>query len=210
MQLVKTSIPSVVIIEPDIFADSRGYFAEMWNRRRYSDHGIDVDFVQDNISMSRKGTLRGLHFQNPRAQGKLVSVLVGEVYDVAVDIRHPSPTFGQWVGVWLSDENKRQFYVPPGFAHGFCVMSDYALVTYKCTQFYSAKDEGSILWNDPELQIDWPIADPLLSTKDANAPCLGEIPQERLCFDCDCVTSHRTFETRHPSQFQALNVSIGE
>ena len=182
MRVLPTRLPGAVIIEPDVFGDARGYFLETWNRQRYAAAGLDVDFVQDNLSFSRRGTLRGLHFQNPRAQGKLVSVLIGEVYDVAVDIRHGSQTFGQWVGATLSAENKRQFYIPPGFAHGFCVTSDTALFAYKCTDFYNAPTEATIRWNDPELGIDWPVADPLLSEKDRAAPCLREIVPSYLSF----------------------------
>ena len=183
MQVLATKLPGTVIIEPDVFGDSRGYFLETWNRERYATAGLNVDFVQDNLSFSRRGTLRGLHFQIPRAQGKLVSVLVGEVFDVAVDIRSGSPTFAQWVGVTLSAENKRQFYVPPGFAHGFCVTSDTALFAYKCTELYNAQAETGILWNDPELDIDWPSVEPLLSVKDRHAPRLRDLPEKRLHFD---------------------------
>jgi dTDP-4-dehydrorhamnose 3,5-epimerase len=176
MRVLETKLPGAVIVEPDVFGDARGYFLETWNRKRYAAAGLDVDFVQDNLSFSQRGTLRGLHFQNPGTQGKLVSVLIGEVYDVAVDVRHGSPSFGQWIGVALSAENKRQFYVPPGFAHGFCVTSETALFAYKCTDFYNPETEGSVLWNDPELGIDWPIKEPLLSKKDAIAPRLSSIP----------------------------------
>jgi dTDP-4-dehydrorhamnose 3,5-epimerase len=138
------------MIEPDVFHDERGYFLETWTMERYSDAGIRYDFVQDNLSFSKKGVLRGLHFQNPHAQGKLVSVLFGEVFDVAVDIRRSSPTFGQWRGEYLSSENKRQIYVPPGFAHGFVVISDIALLAYKCTEYYDRASEKTVRWNDPE------------------------------------------------------------
>lgn len=183
MKVIETTLSGALIIEPDVFGDARGYFQESWNRPRYAAAGLDVDFVQDNLSFSRRGTLRGLHFQNPNAQGKLVSVLCGEVYDVAVDIRLGSPTFGEWFGVVLSGDNKRQFYVPPGFAHGFCVTSDTALFAYKCTQTYDPSAEGSILWNDPDLGIHWPIADPLISSKDAKALRLKDLPSTRLMFD---------------------------
>ena len=182
MQVLKTELPGTLIIDLDVFGDSRGYFQETWNRARYAAAGLEVDFVQDNLSFSRKGTLRGLHFQNPRAQGKLVSVLMGEVYDVAVDIRHGSPTFGKWIGVTLSAENHRQFYIPPGFAHGFCVTSDSALFAYKCTQFYNAQTESCIAWDDPDLQIDWPVMEPTLSKKDRLAPRLCDISHDCLCF----------------------------
>jgi dTDP-4-dehydrorhamnose 3,5-epimerase len=182
MQIVETKLAGAIIIEPDVIGDARGFFMETWNRNRYAAVGVDVDFVQDNMSFSQKGILRGLHFQNPGAQGKLVSVLVGEVYDVVVDIRHGSPTFAQWVGVWLSAENHRQFYVPPGFAHGFCVTSDTALFAYKCTAFYNPQGEGSVLWNDPDLGIDWPLAAPVLSEKDRRASRLCDINVQRLEF----------------------------
>ena len=182
MQILPTKLPGAVIIEPDVFGDARGYFLETWNRQRYAVAGLDVDFVQDNLSFSKCGTLRGLHFQNPHAQGKLVSVLIGEVYDVAVDIRHGSPTFGQWVGVILSETNKRQFYVPPGFAHGFCVTSETALFAYKCTESYRATVEVGILWNDPDLGIDWPVVDPIVSERDGKATRLRELAVQRLSF----------------------------
>ena len=182
MQIIKTSLPGAIIIEPDVFGDARGFFLETWNRQRYAEIGLDIDFVQDNLSYSQQGTLRGLHFQNPRAQGKLVYVLIGEVYDVSVDVRHGSPTFGQWIGVTLSAENKRQLYVPPGFAHGFCVTSENALFAYKCTECYDPKSEGSVLWNDPELGITWPVSEPRLSEKDRHALRLRDIPPGRLEF----------------------------
>jgi dTDP-4-dehydrorhamnose 3,5-epimerase len=180
IHIQKTKLQGAVVVQPDVFGDDRGYFLETWNRQTYAEAGLDIGFVQDNLSFSRRGTLRGLHFQNPRAQGKLVSVLVGEVFDVAVDIRANSPTFGQWIGVRLSAENKRQFYIPPGFAHGFCVTSETALFAYKCTEFYSAKAEASIRWNDPDLDIDWPVDEPLLSEKDRHAPYLKDFPVHRL------------------------------
>lgn len=182
MQIVGTKLAGAVIIEPSVFGDARGFFMESWNRDRYAAAGLNVDFVQDNMSFSQKGILRGLHFQNPGAQGKLVSVLVGEVFDVAVDIRRGSPTFGQWVGVWLSAENHRQFYVPPGFAHGFCVTSETALFTYKCTEFYNPQSEGCILWSDPDLAIEWPTSAPVLSDKDRRGSRLCDIDVGRLEF----------------------------
>ncbi|OHE89490.1 MAG: dTDP-4-dehydrorhamnose 3,5-epimerase, partial [Verrucomicrobia bacterium RIFCSPLOWO2_12_FULL_64_8] len=151
-----------------------------WNRKRYRAAGIPDDFVQDNFSFSRQGTLRGLHFQNPRPQGKLVSVWQGEVWDVAVDLRRQSPTFGRWLGASLSAENKRQFYVPPGFAHGFVVLSEAALFHYKCTNDYSPKDEVGFRWDDPAVGIRWPVERPILSSRDAQAPLLREIPEEKL------------------------------
>lgn len=180
MNVIETKIPGLVILEPKVFGDARGFFMETWSGARYAETGIEAPFVQDNLSFSRRGVLRGLHFQNPNAQGKLVYVLQGEVFDVAVDIRVGSPTFGQWVSVVLSAENKRQFYVPPGFAHGFCVTSDTALFAYKCTDVYNPKAEGSVLWNDPELGIDWPVTDPELSAKDEEGIPLADFPRERL------------------------------
>jgi dTDP-4-dehydrorhamnose 3,5-epimerase len=167
-------------LEPKVFGDARGYFMETWNHRRYRDAGLDVNFVQDNISVSGKGALRGLHFQNPSAQGKLVSVLQGEVFDVAVDLRRSSRTFAKWHGLNLSSDNKLQFFVPPGFAHGFLVLSETAMFHYKCTEFYSPKDEQALRWDDPQIAIRWPTAKPILSEKDAKAPRLQELPQERL------------------------------
>lgn len=180
MILKALKLEGLFLIEPDVYGDARGFFLESWNRRRYAEAGLAVDFVQDNLSFSRRGILRGLHFQNPMAQGKLVTVLQGEVFDVAVDLRQDSATFGQWEGVTLSATNKWQIYLPPGFAHGFQVVSETALFQYKCTAFYSAKDEASVLWNDPDLAIRWPVADPLLSAKDAQAPRLRDLPRERL------------------------------
>ncbi|WP_166829612.1 dTDP-4-dehydrorhamnose 3,5-epimerase [Thalassoroseus pseudoceratinae] len=182
MEIKSTKLDGVVIIEPKVFGDHRGFFMETWNAKRYQESGLNASFVQDNLSYSRRGILRGLHYQNPNTQGKLVSVLEGEVYDVAVDVRAGSKTFGEWVGVTLSAENKRQFYVPPGFAHGFCVTSEMALFVYKCTDFYDPQAEGSILWNDPDLGIDWPVDEPALSDKDKDAPRLKDVPLERLTF----------------------------
>lgn len=180
MNVIETSLPGVLIIEPKVFGDARGFFMETWNGARYEEHGIPNHFVQDNLSYSARGVLRGLHFQNPNPQGKLVSVLEGEVFDVAVDIRVGSPTFGEWTGVTLSAENKRQFYVPPDFAHGFVVTSEAALFSYKCTEYYAPSSEGSVLWNDPEIGMDWPIEQPTLSDKDRAAPPLREMPEDAL------------------------------
>ena len=166
MKVENTKLPGVKVIHLDVYVDERGYFSESWNKDRYSDHGINEEFVQDNLSFSNKGVLRGLHFQNPNAQGKLVSVLDGDVYDVAVDVRINSPTFGQWVGVNLSSTNKKQLYVPPGYAHGFCVTSVNALFSYKCTDKYNNKAEHCIHWDDPDLSINWPISNPVVSPKD--------------------------------------------
>lgn len=180
MRCYNTALPDIKIIEPDVFEDNRGFFMELWNASRYKELGITANFVQDNLSLSTKGILRGLHYQQPNPQGKLVYVLQGEVFDVAVDIRYQSPTFGQWVGVTLSAKNRRQMYVPEGFAHGFCVLSDTALFAYKCTGFYSRPDEKGIYWNDSELNIEWPVATPTLSEKDKKQPRLRDIPIESL------------------------------
>lgn len=172
MQVIATRLPGVVIIEPRVFLDGRGFFLESYHARRYADAGIGLAFVQDNHSRSRKDTLRGLHFQRTRPQGKLVRVIEGEVLDVAADVDPASPTYGQWVGVTLSAENFRQIYVPPGYAHGFCVVSDVAQVEYKCTDFYDPADEGGVMWNDPVLAIDWPTTAPILSERDQRHPPL--------------------------------------
>ncbi|MFL5345878.1 MAG: dTDP-4-dehydrorhamnose 3,5-epimerase [Hyalangium sp.] len=177
MKVIPTEIPGVLILEPKVFGDERGFFLETFHAKRYADAGIPGPFVQDNYSRSVKGTLRGLHFQEPQAQGKLVQVVAGAVYDVAVDVRKGSPTFGKWVGVELSSENKRQFWVPPGFAHGFCVLSESADFQYKCTALYAPENERAIIWNDPDLAIPWPISGaPKLSAKDAAAPRLKDAP----------------------------------
>jgi dTDP-4-dehydrorhamnose 3,5-epimerase len=180
MKVTTCDLQGLLIIEPDVFGDNRGYFMESWNRQRYREAGLEFDLVQDNFSLSRRGTLRGLHFQNPLAQGKLVSVLQGEVFDVGVDIRRRSPTFGRWFGMTLSAENKRQFFLPPGFAHGFLVLSEMALFHYKCTDYYSPKDEQGFRWDDPDVGIKWPVESPILSKRDAAAPCLKAIPPEKL------------------------------
>jgi dTDP-4-dehydrorhamnose 3,5-epimerase len=175
MNVVKTKLSGCVIIQPKVFGDERGFFLETFQADKYADlAGINLPFVQDNHSRSSKSVLRGLHFQKTKPQGKLVRVVSGAVYDVAVDIRQSSPTFGQWEGVILSEENKTQFWVPPGFAHGFAVLSDTADFEYKCTDYYDPSDEGSILWNDPSLNISWPIDNPILSDKDSSAPRLAD------------------------------------
>ena len=175
MRVIRTTLKDCVIIEPKVFGDERGFFLETFQTERYVDAGINLPFVQDNHSRSSKGVLRGLHFQKTKPQGKLVRVVRGEVYDVAVDIRQGSPTYGQWESVILSEENKTQFWVPPGFAHGFVVLSETADFEYKCTDYYDPSDEGSLLWNDPDLNIPWPIDNPKLSEKDANAPLLANL-----------------------------------
>lgn len=175
MKVIKTALPGVLIIEPKVFGDSRGFFMETFQVERYHDAGITLPFVQDNHSRSTKGVLRGLHFQRTRPQGKLVRVSRGNVYDVAVDIDPTSPTCGQYVGVELNDENQRQFWVPPGYAHGFCVLSDIADFQYKCTDFYFPEDEGGLLWNDPDIAIPWALDNPQLSEKDKLNPTLKEL-----------------------------------
>jgi dTDP-4-dehydrorhamnose 3,5-epimerase len=186
MNVIETDLPGVVIIEPKVFGDERGFFMEGWNGRRYEEAGLPGRFVQDNLSYSTHGVLRGLHFQNPHPQGKLVSVLRGEVFDVAVDIRLGSPSFGVWTGTTLSAGNKRQLYVPPNFAHGFVVTSEAALFFYKCTDYHAPTSEGIVLWSDPEISIEWPVAEPILSEKDRAAPPLREIPEGALpCYSAD-------------------------
>lgn len=180
MHITETTLPGVRLIEPRVFGDERGFFMETWNQARYAEIGLPERFVQDNLSFSRRGVLRGLHYQQPNGQGKLVYVLQGEVFDVAVDIRLGSPTFGQYAVAILSSDNKRQFYIPPGFAHGFCVTSETALFAYKCTEFYDAKAEASILWDDPAIDIPWPIDAPELSAKDQAALTLMDVPFDRL------------------------------
>ncbi len=180
MNVTHSKLSGLILIEPKVFGDARGYFMETWNLRKYQDAGITAQFVQDNISVSRRGALRGLHFQNPNPQGKLVSVLQGEVLDVVVDLRVRSSTFGQYEAVNLSSDNKRQFYIPPGFAHGFAVLSETAMFHYKCTDFYSPKDEMTLRWNDPAVGIQWPIAEPVVSDKDAKGLLLKDIPREKL------------------------------
>ena len=170
MKVTPTSIPDVLLIEPTVFGDERGFFMETWQRRRFAGIGIDHDFVQDNYSRSAHGTLRGLHYQIQQPQGKLVWVTSGEVFDVAVDIRRHSATFGQWVGELLTAENKHMLWIPPGFAHGFCVISAYADFQYKCTDYYAPSHERAIRWDDPALGIDWPLTgEPIVSDKDQRA-----------------------------------------
>jgi dTDP-4-dehydrorhamnose 3,5-epimerase len=163
-----------------VFGDARGFFYESYNKGTWDDAGIRAQFIQTNVSRSARGVLRGLHYQWPNPQGKLVSVLEGEVYDVAVDIRRGSPTFGQSAGVMLTADNHRHFWVPEGFAHGFCVLSEFATFTYQCTALYDAKADAGIRWNDAALGIDWPLSDPLLSDKDGKTPLLADVPPERL------------------------------
>jgi dTDP-4-dehydrorhamnose 3,5-epimerase len=179
MNVIETKLPGVVIIEPKVFGDDRGFFLETYQKQRYSElAGITLDFVQDNHSRSSKGVLRGLHFQKTKPQGKLVRVVRGKVFDVAVDINPESDTYGQYEGVILSEDNKRQFWVPPGYAHGFLVLSDVADFEYKCTDYYDPNDEGSLIWNDADVAIDWPLQNPTLSEKDASAPSLKQLYEQ--------------------------------
>ncbi len=175
MRFITTEIEGVVIIEPDVYRDTRGFFLETYHAEKYRNGGIDAVFVQDNQSRSVKDTLRGLHGQLRHPQGKLIRAIEGEIWDVAVDLRRDSPTFGRHVTATLSADNFRQMFIPPGFAHGFCVLSDVAQIEYKCTDFYRPGDEFAVAWNDPEIGISWPVAEPLLSERDHNAPRLAEV-----------------------------------
>jgi len=179
MNIIETCLAGVVIIEPKVFGDDRGFFLETFQRDRYRElAGIELEFVQDNHSRSARGVLRGLHFQKTKPQGKLVRVVTGEVFDVAVDINPTSPTYGQYASAILSEQNKRQFWVPPGYAHGFVVLSEFADFEYKCTDYYDPNDEGSLLWNDPDVAIDWPLDEPVLSDKDSKAPSLKQLREK--------------------------------
>jgi len=180
VKLIETALSGCKVIEPAVFGDDRGFFFETWNADRFAEHGLPGTFVQSNVSASAKGVLRGLHYQWPRPQGKLVTVLEGEVYDVAVDIRRGSPTFGRWEAVVLSAENKRQFWLPEGFAHGFAVLSERALFSYLCTDVYVKESDAGIRWNDADIAVDWPISAPTLSGKDDVAPFLKDIAEDRL------------------------------
>jgi dTDP-4-dehydrorhamnose 3,5-epimerase len=180
MRFIETSIPGVVVVEPRVFEDSRGFFMETYHRQKFAEAGITCEFVQDNHSRSRRGTLRGLHYQLQQPQAKLCRVIEGEVLDVVLDIRRGSPTFGHWTAVVLSADNKREIFVPRGFAHGFVVLSETAEFLYKCDDFYLPGDEKGILWNDPELGIEWGIEDPILSEKDRVNPRLSEMPPDNL------------------------------
>jgi dTDP-4-dehydrorhamnose 3,5-epimerase len=175
MEAIPTLLPEVLVIEPEVYGDERGFFVETWHARKYAERGLQLDFVQDNHSRSAKGVLRGLHYQLREPQGKLVRVVRGRVFDVSVDIRRGSPTFGRWVGIELSGENHRQMYIPPGFAHGFCVLSDSADFLYKCSTFYAPDDEYGILWSDPDIGIQWPGADFQMSVKDAGNSLLKDM-----------------------------------
>lgn len=180
MKVSETELPGVLLVEPQVFGDARGFFTELYREERYRGAGIGATFVQDNLSRSARGVLRGLHFQHPRAQAKLVYVISGEVLDVAVDVRAGSPTFGRWVGALLSGTNHSQLYIPPGFAHGFCVLSEEATFAYKCSENYAPECERCVRWDDPDVGIAWPIDAPALSPRDAAAPLLRALPPEHL------------------------------
>ena len=178
MNVTELDLPGVLLLEPKVYGDERGFFLETWHAQRYAETGIPERFVQDNLSRSLKNVLRGLHYQIRRPQGKLVSVIDGEVFDVAADVDPDSGTFGRWVGVRLSGDNKRQLYVPPGYAHGFCVLSDAAYFTYKCTDYYAPELERGVRWDDPMLAIEWPVDEPLVNERDAGWPTLDEARRE--------------------------------
>jgi dTDP-4-dehydrorhamnose 3,5-epimerase len=180
MKILRTALEGVLVVEPKVFVDDRGFFLETYHKLKYRELGIPVEFVQDNLSFSREGTLRGMHYQHPHGQAKLVQVLVGHVFDVIVDVRKGSKNFGKWFGIHLSEENKRQVYIPEGFAHGFCALSLTALFSYKCSELYAPECERGVIWSDPDVDIDWPIKKPILSAKDAQYPRLTDIPVERL------------------------------
>ena len=180
IKYTKTDLPGVLLIEPGVFKDSRGFFMETFHQKKYAEAGIDHTFIQDNYSHSTRGTLRGLHYQLKHPQGKLVYVVSGEIYDVAVDIRRGSPGFGKWTGQYLSGKNRRQIYIPEGFAHGFCVISETADVLYKTTDLYNPDDEYGVLWSDPTIRIDWPVEVPIVSDKDKQYSRLNELPETHL------------------------------
>lgn len=175
MIVTKTELEGALVIEPNVFRDDRGFFFESYSEKKYREHGIDANFVQDNHSMSRKGVLRGLHFQVEQSQAKLVWVVQGEVFDVIADVRPDSPTFKKWIGFKLSAETPRQVFIPKQYAHGFCVLSDTAEFVYKCSEYYWPANERGVIWNDPDLAIDWPIQNPILSEKDARNPFLKDL-----------------------------------
>ncbi len=182
MKIITTPIDGLLVLEPDVFRDERGFFLETFHEQKYEDLGIKSKFVQDNLSLSSKGILRGLHFQYRHPQAKLVQVILGEVFDVAVDIRQGSLTFGKWFGIMLSQNNLYQMFIPEGFAHGYWVVSETALFAYKCSDFYSPADEGGLLWSDPDIGIQWPASEPVLSQKDSRLPRLSEFPKDWLTF----------------------------
>ncbi len=191
MKFTPTSLPEVIIVEPRVFRDERGFFLETYQQRRFHDGGIRATFVQDNHSRSIRNTVRGLHLQLTKPQGKLIRVISGEIFDVAVDIRRGSPRFKQWTGVELSADNFRQMYVPPGFAHGFCVSSGVAEVEYKCTEFYAPEDELTLLWNDPAIGIEWPVNEPLLSDKDRNGRRIADVIDFLPSYTVDSIEESR-------------------
>ena len=180
MKVVETDLPGCLVLEPKIYGDERGLFYETWNKDVFSALGLNLEFKQANVSTSVRGVLRGLHYQWPKPQGKLVHILEGEVYDVAVDIRSDSPTYKHWAAVVLSAENKRQFWIPPGFAHGFLALSERVVFNYLCTETYDPECDAGLRWDDADLAIDWPVSKPVLSNKDAKAPFLCDIPTDRL------------------------------
>ena len=181
MKFIPSSIFSeVIIIKPDVYSDNRGHFLEAYQSKRYLDHGIPATFVQDNFSFSKREILRGLHYQLNQPQGKLIWVALGDIYDVVVDIRKGSPTFRKWLDITLSSKNHHQLYIPEGFAHGFCVLSEIALVLYKCTDYYDPSSERGLIWNDPVLNIDWPVSDPILSDKDRSFSSLNELSERDI------------------------------
>jgi dTDP-4-dehydrorhamnose 3,5-epimerase len=180
LKIIDTGLPGVKMIVPDVFSDERGYFMETHHQIKYAQEGLEAVFVQDNLSFSHQGVVRGLHYQLPHEQAKLIQVIKGEIFDVAIDIRKKSPTHGRWTGLTLSDENKRQIYIPEGFAHGFFVVSETALVMYKCTAYYSPQSEKGIVWNDPDLNIEWSVNNPIVSEKDRRLPLLKNIPKNHL------------------------------
>ncbi len=177
MKFIETSLPGVILIEPVVYGDERGFFLETYRKKEFTEAGIHIDFVQDNHSRSVRNTLRGLHFQHPHGQAKLVRVISGVVFDVAVDIRRGSPTFGKWVGEFLSSENKRELFISAGFAHGFCVVSEHAEFVYKCSEYFHPETDHTILWNDPDIGIDWPVTAPLLSSKDSSGKLLHDVAE---------------------------------
>ncbi len=180
MKFTPLEIPEVILVQPDVFGDARGFFQETYHAGKYAAGGVVGTFIQDNFSFSRRGVLRGLHYQRRNPQGKLVYVARGEVFDVAVDMRRSSPTFGRWVGQLLNDQNHHQMWVPPGFAHGFCVLSEEVEFLYKCTQLYDPTDDRGVLWNDPDIGVQWPLTDPALSAKDLKQPRLRDLAPDQL------------------------------
>lgn len=180
MKIITSFIEGILIIEPKIFKDKRGFFMETYNQARYNESGINATFVQDNLSYSQKNTLRGLHFQIKHPQAKLIQVISGVIFDVAVDLRPGSATFGKWTGFYLSSENRRQVFIPEGFAHGFCVLSEFALFHYKCSDFYAKDDEGGIIWSDPDIGIEWPVENPIISEKDKQYHKLSDLTAHEL------------------------------